>query len=580
VFRIRRIHDDVLPVNRAAMKQVVELFGQRFDAIAREEIEGLGPRLRDPFKKRFRSVLYVAENSRGTVLGFAIVLHEPKLRFSFLDFIAAGQRLRGRGVGAALYEHVREEAAGLQSHALLLECLPDDPGACADPAISRENAARLRFYEQYGARPIVGTKYELPVPGGSTDCLPHLVYDDLDRDEPLPRKLARAAVRAILERKYADLCPPAYVTEVVRSFRHNPVQIRAPRYPKRRHATAKVGARVPPPIAVAVNDRHDIHHVRERGYVEAPIRIAAIAPKVIDGVLGVSLPVKKYPISAVLAVHDKDLVDYLRKACAATPPGRSVYPYVFPIRNATRQPRELAVRAGYYCIDTFTPINANALPAALRAVDCALSVSDAVLGGTRVGYALVRPPGHHAERRSFGGFCYFNSVAVAAHHLSRHGTVAIVDLDYHHGNGQQDIFYRRADVLTVSIHGDPDFAYPYFTGFADEQGEDEGRGYNLNLPQPEALDGAGYRQALRRAIARVVEFAPDFLVIALGLDPAKGDPTGTWTLQAADFRANGEAMGGLGLPTVVVQEGGYRTRTLGANARSFLSGLAEANDRA
>lgn len=579
MFRIRRIHDDVLPGNRSTIAQVRKIFGHRFDAVAKEEIEAIGTHLRDPFKKRFRSVVYVAENAKGEVLGFAIVLFEPKLGFAYLDFIAGKSQLRGRGVGAALYERVRDDAVGLDAKALLFECLPDTPEACTDPQMLRENRARLRFYETYDARPIVGTQYELPVPGGSTDCPPHLVYDGLDRGAPLSRRLARAAVRAVLERKYAAICPPEYVERVVRSFRDDPVRLRAPKY---RQAAAHpiATARAFDPIGVAVNDRHDIHHVRERGYVESPVRIKAILPRIFDGVLGVPLRIRSYPRSHILAVHDEELVRYLEKACASTPAGESVYPYVFPIRNASRPPRELAIRAGYYCIDTFTPINANVMPAALRAVDCALSAADAILGTHRVSYALVRPPGHHAERRSFGGFCYFNNIAVAAHYLSRHGKVAIVDIDYHHGNGQQDIFYARDDVLTVSIHGDPDFAYPYFTGFADEHGEGLGRGFNINIPLAETTSAAQHFASVQRALEHVRKFAPTFLLVALGLDTAKGDPTGTWPLAADDFRRNGAALGGLGLPTLIVQEGGYRTRTLGANAHAFLSGLAEANHHA
>ena len=163
--------------------------------------------------------------------------------------------------------------------------------------------------------------------------------------------------------------------------------------------------------------------------------------------------------------------------------------------------------------------------------------------------------------------------SIAADFFSRQGRVALLDIDYHHGNGHQDIFLARSDVLTVSIHGHPNFAYPYFSGFADETGEGEGKGFNLNLPQKEHLDGEGWRTALRKAMARIERFAPDFLVISLGLDPAKGDPTGTWSLTAKDFFENGRLLGGLRLPTLVVQEGGYRIRTLGGNARQFFSGM-------
>jgi acetoin utilization deacetylase AcuC-like enzyme len=186
----------------------------------------------------------------------------------------------------------------------------------------------------------------------------------------------------------------------------------------------------------------------------------------------------------------------------------------------------------------------------------------------------VRPPGHHAERRSFGGFCYFNNAAVAAQYLSPFGKVAILDIDYHHGNGQQDIFYARNDVLTISIHGDPKFAYPYFTGFPDERGVNLGEGFNVNIALPEAQNGAQYRKALASALEAVSRFRPAFLVVSLGLDTAKGDPTGTWHLGAKDFEANGRLIAGLRLPTLVVQEGGYRIRTLGTNARAFFTGLA------
>jgi acetoin utilization deacetylase AcuC-like enzyme len=272
-------------------------------------------------------------------------------------------------------------------------------------------------------------------------------------------------------------------------------------------------------------------------------------------------------------VHDGDYVDYLKRACAQVPKGKSVYPYIFPIRNAQKMPKDLPLRAGYFCIDTFTPINANAWFAAREAVDCALTAADCVLYGAPFAYALVRPPGHHAERRSFGGFCYFNNAAIAAHYLSRFGKVAVLDIDYHHGNGTQDIFWRRADVLTVSIHGHPSFAYPYFSGFREEAGEGEGKGYNLNIPLPESLPPGGYFEALDKSLRRVVRHKPNFLVVALGFDTGVGDPTGSWSNRPKDFVEIGRRISALGVATVIVQEGGYRTRTLGANAHGFFKGI-------
>ncbi len=572
MFRIRRIFDSTSPANRGAIAEIKRIFRAQFPAAAKSDIDTLEEKLSDPMQHQFRAVVLVAENSKLHTEGFAVVFHDPKLKFSYLDFIATQKGTIGRGVGAALYETVRDEAFGANSRALLFECLPDDPGSCEDEAIRAENIARLRFYERYGARPILGTEYERPVPGGSADCLPHLVLDGLGRTKALDRRWMPRVVRAILERKYAYLCPPEYITEVSKSFDSSDVALRPLRYVK------SVAIETPqppslPPIVMTVNEEHDIHHIRERGYVEAPVRIRAIADKLEEGELVRTVKAKRFAMDHVYAVHDRAFVNYLRRACELTPEGRSVYPYVFPIRNATRPPKEMTVRAGYYCIDTFTPIHRNAFKAARGAVDCALTAAKALIEGERMAYALVRPPGHHAERGFFGGFCYLNNNAVAAHYLSGHGKVAILDVDYHHGNGQQDIFYQRADVLTVSIHGDPSFAYPYFTGFADESGDGVGSGYNLNLPQPEKLDGKGYLQALRRALAAIEAFGPTFVVIALGLDPAKGDPTGTWSLKPEDFERNGERIGSLRRPMLVVQEGGYRTRTLGANARAFLTGL-------
>ncbi len=573
MFRIRRIHDDVLPVNQDAIHQAEHILETHFSAARREHYTGLAERLRNPFRQRFRSVLLVADRQRGRVAGFAFLMNDPELGFAYLDFIASAKDMTGRGIGGALYQRVRQEAAALHARGLFFECLPDDIAQFDDPAILKENAARLRFYERFGAMPIIGTAYEAPVTPGDRG-MPHLMFDDLGRGEPLRREFVQRVVRAILERKYAQLCPAEYVEMVVRSFQADPVRLGEPRCLKTPVPSVPAARPTSELIAMVVNDKHDIHHVRERGYVEAPVRIASILAELEPTGAFDLRPPRAYPDRHISQVHDAAFVSYLRRVCAGVGPGKAVYPYVFPIRNVARPPKELSVRAGYYCIDTFTPLSANAYLAARRAVDCTLTASDALLAGRRMAYALVRPPGHHAERSCFGGFCYFNNTAIAAQHLTRAvGKVAILDIDYHHGNGQQDIFYGRDDVLTVSIHASPNVAYPYFSGFVDERGEGPGLGFNWNIALPEHQDGRAYRKALAKALRIVADFSPGILVLALGFDTAKSDPTGTWTLSASDFEANGRMIGQLGLPTLVVQEGGYRTRTLGINARHFFEGL-------
>lgn len=572
MFRIRRVYDDITPRNKEAIARVQEILTTQFPGLSNRDIAKLPEQLRNPLKYRFRSILFVAEGAKDSVMGFALLFHEPVLRFCYLDFISADKPKMGGGIGSVLYQRVREEALNLNTVGLFFECLPDDPKLSPDPEVRKQNAARLRFYERYGARPIINTAYETPLKTGDTDP-PYLVHDDLGQELELPRDRAREIVRAILERKYKRVCPRRYVEMVIESFQDEPVRLREPRYMKKAPVPIMRITPVDQRIILVVNDRHYIHHIEERGYVESPVRIDTILEELDSTDLFQKVAPRHFSEKYIKSVHDHKYVDYFKIVCAGMDSGTSIYPYVFPVRNRTRPPKVLPIRAGYYCIDTFTPINGNAYLAAKRAVDCTLTAAKELLEGYRLAYALVRPPGHHAEPSTFGGFCYFNSAAVAADHLSNYGKVAILDIDYHHGNGQQEIFYERSDVLTISIHGHPGIAYPYFSGFVYEKGRGAGRGYNINYPLPENVAGEDYRTVLGQALRRIVRFGPEFLVITLGLDTAKEDPTGSWSLVDKDFESIGEMIGSLRLPTLVVQEGGYDIRVLGINARHFFTGL-------
>ncbi|QEN08333.1 histone deacetylase family protein [Oceanispirochaeta crateris] len=570
-FKIRKVTDSFHPSNTYAIEQVFEILRIHFPSVKEDKINEILEQMKDPLKYQFSSTLFVAEGGQANIKGFAILFYMPDANYCFLDYIAVKPGRISSGVGGAIYERIREEAQLLNTVGIFMECLPDDESLCKDKSEIKQNRARLAFYERYGARPIINTKYETCV-NPEDDCPPYLVFDDLGNDYDLTSKVAKKIVKTILQRKYPVYCPEEYIKMIVSSIKDNPVQLREYKYRIKNRSIEKNKA-VKNHIPLIINDKHEIHHIKEKGYIESPVRISSITKEITKLEAFQLRPSRAYPDKYILEVHNPKYFNYFKRVCSTFPEGKSIYPYVFPVRNATRPPGDLSVLAGYYCIDTFTPLNKNAFIAARSGVNCSLTGAELLLEGYHTAYALVRPPGHHAERDVFGGFCYFNNSSISAHFLSEFGKVAILDIDYHHGNGHQQIFYSRKDVLTVSIHGNPSFAYPYFTGFTEETGEGEGEGFNLNLPLKENLTGAEYLKVLIKALKRIKEYKPDYLIISLGLDIAKGDPTGTWSLTANDFKNNGIEIGKLAYPVLFVQEGGYYNRTLGINARNFFEGF-------
>jgi acetoin utilization deacetylase AcuC-like enzyme len=571
MFRIRKVLDNTSSANREAISQVLSILAQQFPGARKEEFKKLPEQLNDPLKYEYRSILFVAENGIGKVTGFAMLLHFSDIDIAYLELISSAPGRTGGGIGGALYEYVREECLLLEVKGLFFECSIDDPAMINDPVILKQNIARLKFYERYGVYPIINDTYATPVKPGDQD-LYYLMMDDLGAKKTIKKSIAQKIVRAILERKYGGLIAQAQIDHVVLSFSDSTLRFRAPRYVQNPMASTRTH-KDDESIVLVVNEGHSIHHVKDRGYVEAPVRLSTILAALDKTQLFKRIEPRRVSEALIKKVHDPAYVDYLRRACKQLAPGKSMYPIIFPLRNLLRPPKDIELQVGYYCLDTFTPLNSNAYLAARGAVDCAVTAANAVLDGAHISYALVRPPGHHAERRTFGGFCYFNSAAIAAHHLSNYGKVAVLDIDFHHGNGTQDIFYERSDVLTVSIHGDPRFAYPHFAGFKDETGSKEGEGFNINYPLAEHIDADKYRRTLAAAIKRIKSFDPAYLVVSLGLDTAKSDPTGTWNHTYKDFFKIGQLIGEMKYHTVVIQEGGYRTQTLGTNAKYYFQGL-------
>jgi acetoin utilization deacetylase AcuC-like enzyme len=309
-------------------------------------------------------------------------------------------------------------------------------------------------------------------------------------------------------------------------------------------------------------------------FAESPARAEALR-----GALGATLPALDHGEAPLRAVHSEAYLAFLwsaHKDWRAVGRDGDASAYAWPV--VRRRPLDLAridARLGAHSFDASSPIAAGTWEGAYWSAQTALSALGGLLSGDRAAFALCRPPGHHCGADYLGGYCYLNNAAIAAEAAAQAGRrVAILDIDYHHGNGTQDIFYPRGDVLFVSIHADPVMDYPYFWGHADETGEGEGDGATLNLPLPRGTGLAAYRPALDTALAKIAAFAPDLLILSYGADTYAGDPIADFQLETADYAVLARQIAGLKLPILVVMEGGYAIDALGANTLSLLEGLA------
>lgn len=323
--------------------------------------------------------------------------------------------------------------------------------------------------------------------------------------------------------------------------------------------------------------------------VEVPERAERVRAAVEEASIGDIIPPEVRSATtdaAIESVHDGRYLAFLRTAHADWQrDGRTgdALPYVWPTRSLRQiETESIDGRLGLYSFDAGTPITAGSWTAAEASARVAITAARLVLRGERAAFGICRPPGHHAASDLYGGYCFLNNAAIAVQELRQGGAnrVAVIDIDYHAGNGTQAIFYDRADVLTVSIHADPKQEYPYYLGHADEAGGPSGVGANVNLPLPWGTGWEGWSVALRHACSKVSAFGADALVVSLGVDTYRGDPICKFLLDTPDYLRAGALLAGVGLPTVLVLEGGYALDAIGQNVVNVLAGFDEGRSQA
>lgn len=343
-------------------------------------------------------------------------------------------------------------------------------------------------------------------------------------------------------------------------------------------------------MKIVYNDRHRLHRGDKEMYrgqlvpcFEKPERADFVHAALKARKLGPILEPRQFAVAAIERVHAPRYIRFLEKAWdlwTAQGNTQDALPAVWPVRGFRDdiEPEHFSGKLGLYSYDSGTPLMAGTWTAAKLGADIALTAQQLVGGGERAAFALSRPPGHHAGPDFLGGYCFVNNAAVAAQAFCDSGArrVVVLDVDYHHGNGTQTIFYGRSDVMFLSIHGDPRTEYPFFLGHANETGEGAGLGYNKNYPLPAGSSNALWFDALGDAIRRINEYKPDALVISLGVDTFADDPISKFQLREPEYLKLGAQIESLQLPTVFILEGGYAVTEIGHNVAHVLQGFEDA----
>ena len=313
---------------------------------------------------------------------------------------------------------------------------------------------------------------------------------------------------------------------------------------------------------------------------EKPARAEMVLDRVKAVGLGEVIAPEDFGRAPLARVHSEAYLDFLARAwdlwAAKTGGEADALPEAFAARGLRQiEPESIYGKLGYYAIDCAAPITAGTWAAAQASANAALTAQRLVAEGAPTAFALCRPPGHHAAADTMGGYCYLNNAGIAAQAFRDRGAarVAILDVDYHGGNGTQSLFYRRGDVLFVSLHGHPKMEYPYYLGYADETGEGEGEGANLNFPLVHGTEWPAYEAALDQACAKIADYGPEALVISLGVDTFKDDPISQFKLESEHYPRIGEKIAALKRPTAFLMEGGYAVEEIGINAVGVLTGF-------
>jgi acetoin utilization deacetylase AcuC-like enzyme/GNAT superfamily N-acetyltransferase len=551
------------------LKQVTELFDRLFNYdFEKTYAAKIIHTLENKTEYDYEPILIVADDENQNVKAFTYCVYFPDVKYAYLDYIASLPEEKSKGIGGALYEALREFLANKGAKGIFLEAYSYDTGSSLK---KEQNLRRAKFYEKFGAYPIlnpvwaeVSNKYKWDIT--------HLYFDGLGYEKPLTSKEVKKAVKRILVTLYDYRLSDDFIRKIVDSFKDNPVRFKKINKKNRKPHVKSFDSKIKP-LKIFKSFEFKKNHEKSKGYYEKPAKSKLILK---------GIPHNSYEteniitlnVQEVLEVHDKNMVQSIENFCRKISSDRCLYIETFSnLENRHESISDLNL--SYYCKDAITPFTKDTYTDALLSASVSAKAAASLIEGNRFVYSLNHLPGHIAGKKSFGGYSYFNNGAIAASILAKIGKTVILDIDFHHFSGTQDIFYSRNDVLTISIHGNPKNHYPFFTGTEEETGEGDGKGFNFNFPLKAMCGENKYLDTLDRAIPLILCYKPLWLIVCIGFDVMKNDPTGNFGLSDVSMQKIAQKIGKLSLPTLFIQEGAYNSSNQIKGAKAFFSGILE-----